>query len=284
MSAEYHLPVLAKEVVELLNLKDGGTYVDCTLGGGGHALNFKLQNPNLKIIGIDQDAEAIGAAKTTLAQYSEIEYIQDNFKNLNKIVKEPVDGILFDLGVSSHQINAAERGFSLQHDGPLDMRMDKMQKLSAAEIINEYRQEELVKIFREFGEERFAPLIARAIIKKRTLEPIANTAQLKTIVEKAIPTWRKRESVTRIFQSLRIAVNEELDVLNTALLAAIALLKPGGRIVVISYHSLEDRIVKHTLRQSGLEVLTKKPLLAGAEELAANPRARSAKLRGAAKR
>ncbi|MBU1027361.1 MAG: 16S rRNA (cytosine(1402)-N(4))-methyltransferase RsmH, partial [Candidatus Margulisbacteria bacterium] len=215
--------------------------------------------------------------------FDNIEYIQDNFKNIKNHIEEKVDGILLDLGVSSHQIDGPSRGFSIQKDGPLDMRMDQATKLTAKEIVNNFRQEELQKIFKEFGEERFAHRIAKAIVRERTKENITTTGQLKGIVEKAIPTWKKRESVTRIFQSLRISVNQELDNLKTALIDAIDLLNTGGRLVVISYHSLEDRIVKHTLRNAAkdkrLTVLTKKPIYPQEAETSSNPRARSAKLR-----
>ncbi len=284
---QYHTPVLIKETINFLNPKDNGIYVDCTLGGGSHVENLKLQTSNIKIIGIDQDQDALDAAKTRLAKFENITYIKDNFKHLKKHIQEPVDGILFDLGVSSHQIDTAERGFSIQKDGPLDMRMSKGLKTTAEEIINTYDKEELQKIFKEFGEERFAHRIAKAICRKRGLEKIRTTFQLKEIVEKAIPTWKKRESVTRIFQSLRIFINDELDVLKTALKDAIDLLKPGGRIVIISYHSLEDRIAKRTFVAAKLalrlKVLTKKPIQASLEEISLNPRSRSAKLRAGEK-
>jgi len=281
MSAEFkHIPVLAKETIELLNIRPGKTYVDCTLGGGGHAENIKLQNAKSKIIGIDQDEDAIEAAKKRLSEYPDIRFIRDNFKNLKETVKEPVDGILFDLGVSSYQIDEASRGFSIQKEGPLDMRMDKSQKLTADHIINNFDEEELVEIFRDFGEERFSKRIARQIVGKR---PIKTTQDLRKIIEKSIPTWKKRESVTRIFQALRIAVNNELESLRIALEDAIELLNPGGRIVVIAYHSLEDRIVKLALRQAKMDgkltLLTKKPVRAEEDEIASNPRAKSAKLR-----
>jgi 16S rRNA (cytosine1402-N4)-methyltransferase len=290
-----HSPVMVPEVLGFLNLRSGGTYVDCTLGGGGHAQALlgkfktclpagKVQNPNIKIIGFDQDGEAIAAAKQRLAGFKDIEYINDNFVNLKEHLKHKVDGFLFDLGVSSYQIDAAERGFSLQQDGPLDMRMDQGQELTAARIINHSSTEELEKIFQEYGEERFARRIARAVIGQR---PFSTTFQLKAIIEKAIPTWKKRESVTRIFQALRIAVNAELDNLTAAVSDAVALLNPGGRIVVIAYHSLEDRIIKRAFRDFAknaiLGVLTKKPITPGKDEVAENPRARSAKLRAAEK-
>ena len=278
---------MLNETIKFLTPKEGGVYVDGTLGGGGHTRNLKLQNPNLKIYGFDLDEQAIAAAKENLKEFANIIYINDNFKNLKKHVNEPVDGILLDLGISSHQIDEAGRGFSIRHDGPLDMRMDKSQPLTAEKIVNNFKQEELQHIFREFGEERFAHRVAKAIIKVRTTENITSTQELKKIIEKAIPTWRKRESVTRIFQSLRIAVNFELDNLKIALRDSIDLLKPGGRLVVIAYHSLEDRIVKHALRhaaaESKLNILTKKPLTATDEEIALNRRAKSAKLRAAEK-
>lgn len=281
MSDNYqHTPVLLRESIDFLNIKAGGTYIDCNLGGGGHSREIKTQSLKCKIIGIDLDEDAIQAARTNLAAYNNIEYIQDNFKNIKEIVKEPVDGILFDLGISSYQIDQPSRGFSIKNDGPLDMRMDRSQKLTAEQIVNNFEQEELEKIFFEFGEERFSRRIAKAIIGKR---PVKTTFQLKEIIEKAIPTWKKRESATRIFQALRIAVNDELASLETALNNAIDLLKPGGRIVILSYHSLEDRIAKQTLRSAKQEekisVLTKKPLRASEEESASNPRAKSAKLR-----
>ena len=299
---------MAKEVVELLAPADGKTIVDCTLGGGGHA-EAMLSSPRLavarhpspssmergmnsddsrkkgvRIIGFDQDTEALEAAKEKLKQFSGITYVHDNFSQLKEHIKTPVDGFLFDLGVSSHQINAPERGFSLRADGPLDMRMDANRGMTAADIANQYSLEELTQIIGEYGEERFAGRIARSIVAHR---PLTTTSQLKELVEKAIPTWRKRESVTRVFQGLRIAVNDELTVLKSALDDAIELLKPGGRIVVIAYHSLEDRIVKHTFREAAkdgkLKVLTKRPLLASEQEQEENSRSRSAKLRAAEK-
>lgn len=282
-----HVPVLLRESIDFLNLKDEGIYVDCTLGGGGHTEEIKIRNPRSEIFGIDLDQEALEAAKVRLAKFKNIEFIHDNFRNIKKFAREKVDGILFDLGISSHQIEEARRGFSLQKDGPLDMRMDPSQNLTAKDILNRFNQDKLQRIFREFGEERFSHRIAKAIVRKRRVEEINTTLELKKIVEKAIPTWKKRESVTRIFQALRIAVNQELDNLKTALDHAIDLLKPGGRIVVISYHSLEDRIVKHTLRKADQEekvnILTKKPLLSSAAEISSNPRSRSAKLRAAEK-
>lgn len=274
---------MLKESIDFLDLKAGGTYVDCTLGAGGHTEAIKTQCPNCRVIGIDQDYEIIVETRARLERFQGIEILNDNFKNLKEIIKEPVDGTLFDLGVSSYQIDEASRGFSLQKDGPLDMRMDRAQRTTAEMILNTASEQELGRIFREYGEERFSRRVARAVLRARDKGGIKTTLQLKEIVEKAIPVWKKRESVTRIFQALRIAVNQELKNLELALNDAIGLLKPAGRIVVLSYHSLEDRIVKHTLRKANkegkLEILTKKPLQPSDQEIAANSRARSAKLR-----
>jgi 16S rRNA (cytosine1402-N4)-methyltransferase len=282
-----HIPVLQKESIELLNAAKGQVFIDCTLGGGGHSENIKKENPQAKIYAIDLDPDAIKAAKEKLVNFKDIIYLNDNYKNINRIVKEKADGIIFDLGISSYQIDEAGRGFSLQKEGPLDMRMDPAQKLSAREIINNYDQEQLERIFQEYSEERFSRRIARAIVKNRETAAIETTQQLKAIIEKAIPTWKKRESVTRIFQALRIAVNQELESLKAALPAAIERLNPGGRIVIISYHSLEDRIVKQALKKAGdegrIRILTKKPIYPQADEMAYNPRARSAKLRAGEK-
>lgn len=279
-----HVPALLRETLELLDPRPGKILVDATFGFGGHAA--AMLSAGAKVIGIDRDPEAVVAA-----QNKGIRIIHDNFVNIGKIIKEQVDGILFDLGVSSYQIDEAKRGFSIRYDGPLDMRMDQNQALTAAEIVNSWSEEELAKIFSEYGEERFAKRIARAIINHREPRCLASgieiTGQLKTIVEQAIPTWRKRESVTRVFQALRIAVNSELENLKKALSVSPEILKPGGRLIVISYHSLEDRMVKWFFRdreKSGiLKILTKKPTVAKEAEIAANLRARSAKLRGAEK-
>jgi len=269
-----HIPVLLNETIEYLSPAPGKVIVDCTLGFGGHAA--ALLERGAKIIGIEQDQEA---------GYPGIQVIRDNFANLKNIIKEPADGFLFDLGVSSYQIDTPERGFSIRSDGPLDMRMDKSVKLTAADIVNEYPEEELTRIFFEYGEERFSRRVAKKIGETRDQNRIETTGQLKEIVEKAIPTWKKRESVTRIFQALRIAVNDELKNLSRGLDGAAGLLKPGGRIVVISYHSLEDRLVKRFFKEKSdiLKAITKKPVTAADGEIELNPRARSAKLRAAEK-
>ena len=273
------------ETLELLAPQPGQVLVDGTLGFGGHA--EALLKAGAQVIGIDQDREALQAVRERLSGYPGIRVIRDNFANIGKIIKEPVDGILFDLGVSSYQIDEKQRGFSIRFDGPLDMRMDQSRGQTAAELINSLPEEELVRIFKEYGEERFAKKIGARIGEMRKVNEIQTTGQLKAIVEKAIPTWRKRESATRVFQALRIAVNSELENLKQALSACPDILKPGGRLVVISYHSLEDRMVKWFLREkekSGiLKILTKRPKVAGEAEIKSNPRAKSAKLRGAVK-
>jgi 16S rRNA (cytosine1402-N4)-methyltransferase len=277
-----HEPAMAGEVLEYLKPAAGKIFVDATLGGGGHTAALTG-----KVFAFDQDAEAIAAAKQKLSAHKNITYIHDNFASLKKHIKEKVDGVLFDLGVSSYQIDEPSRGFSLQKDGPLDMRMDQRQKLTAFDIVNTWPAEELARIFREYGEERFAKRIGNAICLTRNAKKIQTTFELKEIIENAIPTWRKRESVARVFQSLRITVNSELENLEKALNDAVSILKPGGRIVVLSYHSLEDRIVKRTFRKFKgdgiLEVLTKKPVGPSEEESRKNPRARSAKLRAGEK-
>ncbi|OGC35487.1 16S rRNA (cytosine(1402)-N(4))-methyltransferase [candidate division WOR-1 bacterium RIFOXYB2_FULL_48_7] len=278
-----HIPVMADIVVEIMHPEDKNTIVDCTLGGGGHAQALKKANKKLNIIGFDQDQEALAAAQENLKGYSDITYINDNFANLKKHLRQPVGGILFDLGVSSYQLDEPARGFSFRSPGPLDMRLGQQQPLTAGDIINQYPEEELSEIIFKYGEERFARRLSRAIVQARKRSPITTTEQLKAIIEPAIPTWKKRESLTRVFQALRIAVNGELTALELALPAALELLQPGGRIVVLSYHSLEDRIVKNLFRQAAsdgkLKILTKKPLISQDD----NPRARSAKLRAAEK-
>jgi 16S rRNA (cytosine1402-N4)-methyltransferase len=284
----FHSPVLLKEALQFLSPERGGVFVDCTLGGGGHtAAWLKTAPSNAKIVAFDQDKEALFFAKQRLVDHHNIVYIHDNFKNLKKYLKNSVDGFLFDLGVSSWQIDESSRGFSFQNDGPLDMRMDQQQKITAQEIINNYSIEELENIFRNYGEERFAKRIANAIVQKCKLKKIVSTYQLKEIIENATPGWKKRETLARIFQALRIEVNQELKSLSAALNAAIDLLAKNGRIIVISYHSLEDRIVKQTFKtqqkEGVLKILTKKPLRPSIEESHVNPRARSAKLRAGEK-
>jgi 16S rRNA (cytosine1402-N4)-methyltransferase len=287
---DFHVPVMADKVVELFSPLEGKTIVDCTLGGGGHAEKLSNVPPEagrLSIVGIDRDEEALRAAEIRLSGYQDIRFVHDNFSNIAKIIDRPVDGFLFDLGVSSHQIDEASRGFSFREDAPLDMRMDKRTAAGAADLVNSLSPEELTRIFSEYGEERFSKRISNAICVKRKACDVKTTFELKEIVEKAIPTWKKRESTARIFQALRIAVNSELESLKKALEGSRGLLKSGGRVIVISYHSLEDRIVKTFFREEAkngiLKIITKKPVIADEKEINENPRAKSAKLRCAEK-
>jgi len=309
MLEKYHEPVLLEKVIHFLNPSPGKTYVDGTVGGGGHAQMIlrALKGKGL-LIGIDRDNEAIDAAKERLIKYGKnLKLVLGNFADIKGILNElkiaKVDGILLDLGVSSHQIDEAERGFSIRNDGPLDMRMDKDQKLTAADIVNTYSAQDLAKIIFEFGEERLSRKIGRYIVKQREKNPFRTTLELSEAIKASlgrIPPKRVFDAVTRTFQALRIAVNDELKSLSRALEDSIGLLDPAGRIVVISYHSLEDRIVKNAFRANEkvctcprqapvctcgkvpkLKVLTKKPVAASEEEVRVNPRSRSAKLRAA---
>ncbi len=300
-----HVPVLLKEVVRLLRCRPGGVYVDCTLGGGGHAEAILGQlGKEGRLIGIDRDGEAIKIAAERLKKYgSSCCLVRDNFKNLTGILKnlnlQEVDGIFFDLGVSSPQLDNPERGFSFRFDALLDMRADRRTSLTASHLVNNSSQEDLERILRDFGEERWARRIAKLIVARRKDEPIKTTAQLVGIVEEVLPYRRGRiHPATRTFQALRIAVNGELEALREGLEEGIKLLKPGGRMGVISYHSLEDRIVKQVFQEwakachcpprwplcrcEGKKValrVTKGALKPGEEETLANPRSRSARLR-----
>jgi len=291
-----HIPVLCKEVLESLELKPGMTILDCTLGAGGHAQEMlKRITPGGKLIAIDQDAEAIENAKERLKDFKEsLIIVNDNFKNVGAILKElgigKVNGAVFDLGVSSEQLGLAERGFAIKLEGPLDMRMDKSQQLSAYELVNKLHKEELSKIFKEYGEERYHERIAKAIVLERHKDPIETTSRLAQIVTRSIPKrgFYKIHPATRVFQALRIAVNKELEALEKGIEETVDSLEPGARICVISYHSLEDRIVKNKFKdfkkQGKIDILTKKPLVPEFEEIKSNPRSRSAKLRAAERR
>lgn len=302
-----HLPVLVREAVSLLGCKAGGVYVDCTIGGGGHAKEVLRSCPDVRLlVGMDRDSDAIAAARRSLAQYSgKVALIKEDYRKIKAAlaalsIKE-VDGILMDLGVSSYQFDTPERGFSFRFDARLDMRMDRDQELSAYELVNGADEAELTRIFREYGEERFARKIAKAIVEARKSRPVETTGQLASIAEHSVPVRFHAKGVhpaTRIFQALRIAVNEELTGLDGALRDCAGLLVPGGRLAVISFHSLEDRIVKDTFRDlstgcvcppkfpvcvcgrlPSARLLARKPVTATPEELDRNPRARSAKLR-----
>jgi 16S rRNA (cytosine1402-N4)-methyltransferase len=308
----HHVPVLLNEPVEGLNIKPAGVYVDCTLGGGGHAYEIvrRMAESGL-LIGIDQDAEAVAAAARKLenASSANVKIIRDNFINLETILQElditGVDGFLADLGVSSFQLDNPERGFSYQHDAPLDMRMDKTQEFSAWDIVNNYSEQELGRVIWEYGEEKWARRIASFIVERRQRMPIETTGELVEVIKGAIPAKARRTGphpAKRVFQALRIEVNNEMEVLRKVLHTMVKFLAPGGRVCIISFHSLEDRIVKETFREYSrgctcppdfpqcvcgksavLKILTKKPLEASKEEKYANPRARSAKLRIAEK-
>ncbi len=302
MTMPIHKPVLISEAVEALDVQPGKRYIDCTLGSGGHAAAILKQIlPGGQLLGIDADPEAIETVKSRLADYIEsVTIINDNFANLETICREnnflPVHGILFDLGLSSTQLEVSERGFSFQHDGPLDMRYSPAQELTASDIINTYPEDKLSQIIKKYGENRNSKWIARHIIKSR---PINSTLQLASIVEKAIGSHRgKIHPATKTFMALRIIVNHELESLSAALKQTIACLKSQGRLVVISYHSLEDRIVKQFMQRESteclcppgipvcrcghvpsLKIISKRVITPSPTEIKSNPRSRSAKLR-----
>jgi len=291
-----HESVLRKEVVMYLSPESNGLYLDCTLGCGGHTRAI-LENssPGGKVIGIDLDERAIEIAKAELEEFAgRYDAICGNYVNAGEILSmhgiQYVDGILLDLGVSSLQLNNAERGFSFVRNGPLDMRMGQSNVLTAYEVVNFWNIERLSKIFREFGEERHSEKIARKIVDERKKLPVKTTKDLAELVKMSVPPYSRRAKIhpaTRVFQAIRIAVNMELENLRRFLSGALGLLKVGGRITVISFHSLEDRIVKNTFREwqsTGVfEILTKKVITPSVEEVRVNPRARSAKLRAGRK-
>jgi 16S rRNA (cytosine1402-N4)-methyltransferase len=301
-----HISIMAEQCIEGLNIKEDGIYVDCTLGGGGHS-SFILEklSPRGRLIGIDQDVEAISAAKKRLEKYDNVTYVNDNFRNIKSILDtlgiEKVDGVLADLGVSSYQLDNAERGFSYMNDAPLDMRMNRNERISAYDVVNNYRQEELEKIIRDYGEEKFARRIATFIVDRRALKKIESTFQLVDIIKAAIPAKARREGphpAKRTFQAIRIEVNKELEILNKTVEDAVHCLSEGGRIAIITFHSLEDRIIKTKYKElenpctcppafpmcmcgkeSLVKVITRKPIEPSEEEVESNPRSRSAKLR-----
>ncbi len=306
-----HLSVMPEEVLRYLAPKPGGIYLDGTVGGGGHAaLVLEASAPDGKLIGLDRDTEALAAAAQRLLPFADrVRLRQGNFAGMAEALAglgiTGIDGLLLDLGVSSHQLDNAQRGFSFQKDAPLDMRMDGEAGVTAADLVNDLAEAELTRIIREFGEERWAKRIAAFIAKARNESPVETTLQLAEIVKAAVPrgAWEERiHPATRTFQALRIAVNDELASLEKGLDLGVEMLRPGGRVVVISFHSLEDRIVKTSLRRLSqgctcpkelpycvcggkpqVRVLTGKPVMAGEAEVDANPRARSARLRAAEK-
>jgi 16S rRNA (cytosine1402-N4)-methyltransferase len=285
-----HVPVLTAEVVGFLRPLRGGVFVDCTVGLGGHARAL-LEAGATRILGLDRDPAALAAARITLSRWLDrVELVHADFRDLATVLDDhglgAIDGALADLGVSSLQLDAEGRGFSFQRDEPLDMRMDQSRGPTAADIIAQSDERELADIIYRYGEERFSRRIARALVEERRGEPIFTTGRLAAIVRRAIPRrgWSRIDPATRTFQALRIWLNRELDGLDRFLQLAVRRLQAGARLAVIAFHSLEDRIIKHTLRdleQAGepIKVLTRKPVTPSDEEVQINPRARSAKLR-----
>ncbi len=305
-----HVPVLLEEAVSRLVVDPDGVYVDCTVGAGGHLSYLaKRLSEKATVVGIDKDARVLEKARKNLSEIPlKVVLIHSDFRHLRAVLRatgiNEVHGILLDLGVSSFQLDEAARGFSYQEEGPLDMRMDTEQQLSAWHLVNEWPEEHLVRIIWELGEERYARRIARQIIKEREIKPINTTSELVKIIKKAVPGKAKKDKhpARRTFQALRIAVNDELGALNEVLPQAVEVLVRGGRIAVITFHSLEDRIVKNFFKRESsgclcpadqpvctcnhqpcLKILTKRPVTPAESELAANPRSRSAKLRVAEK-
>jgi len=301
-----HYSVLLEEAVEGLNIKEDGIYVDCTLGGAGHSLEILKKLTTGKLYAFDQDNVALENAKIKLSEYADkVVFIKSNFENLKEKLAEQnvyeVDGVLYDLGVSSPQLDTPERGFSYNYDTRLDMRMDTDASMSAYEVVNEYSYHDLVRIFYRYGEEKFSKQIARNIEKKRELAPIETTFQLVDIIKESIPAAKRRTGghpAKRVFQAIRIAVNNELSVFENSLEQAIDIVKVGGRISVITFHSLEDRICKQIFNSyaknkeipknlpilpneslSKLKLITRKPICPSNKELEENNRSRSAKLR-----
>ncbi|MDD2898076.1 MAG: 16S rRNA (cytosine(1402)-N(4))-methyltransferase RsmH [Desulfuromonadaceae bacterium] len=310
MTGFHHLSVLPDEVIRFLEPADGKTYLDGTLGGGGHASLILEKAPGAILIGIDRDQAALAAAGARLAEHTRnFRLVHGDFagvaEHLQILGITAVDGFILDLGVSSHQLDTRERGFSFQQDAPLDMRMDISRGETAADLVNECPEAELERIISEYGEERWAKRIASFIVRERAESPITTTFRLVDIIKGAVPKakWDERiHPATRTFQALRIAVNSELDSLEQGMRAALNLLKPGGRGVIISFHSLEDRIVKHIFKEYAegctcprqlpvcvcgnlprVKILTNRPVTATETEINENPRARSAKLRAVSK-
>lgn len=302
----HHISVLLNECIDNLNIKPDGIYVDGTMGGGGHSLEIAKRLTTGRLICIDQDPNAHEAAGKRLAEYKDrITFVRDNFGNIKSILDslgiEKIDGMLLDIGVSSHQLDEAERGFSYQQDAPLDMRMNPDRPFSAYDVVNGYDEDELDRVIFTYGEERWARRIAQFIVKERENKPIETTGELVDIIKKAVPKGARKDGphpAKRTFQAIRIEVNGELDVLQRAIDEVAARLAVGGRLCIITFHSLEDRIVKEAFRKQENpcicppqfpvcvcgkkplgRVITRKPILPSKEELEENPRSRSAKLR-----
>ena len=305
-----HVSVLLYECMEGLDIKPDGIYVDGTAGGGGHSYEIASRLTSGKLIAIDRDDEAIAAASARLAPLGERALVvKSNYSDVKSVLEslgiEKIDGLLLDLGVSSYQLDTAERGFSYNTDAPLDMRMDTSSPFSAYNVVNEYSEQELKKVIYNYGEERFAPRIASAIVKYREKKPIETTGELVSIIKSAMPAAAREgghHPAKRTFQAIRIEVNGELAIIEPTIKDAVEMLRPGGRIAIITFHSLEDRIVKQTYadlasgctcpkdfpvcvcgKKPTVKVVSRKPILPSAEELEVNPRSRSAKLRVAEK-
>lgn len=300
-----HKSVLLDESIAGLNIREDGIYVDCTLGGGGHTEEILKRATNGKVIGIDQDDYAIEKAKNKLKNYNNFIPVKNNFSNIDEILDElnieKIDGIIFDLGVSSFQLDIPERGFSYNHDMPLDMRMDKSQTTTARHIVNGYEENELSRILYDYGEEKWAARIAKFIVQEREHEFIETTGQLVTIIKKAIPKQVRQEGshpAKKTFQAIRIEVNRELEILDNTVKSSVERLNSGGRICVITFHSLEDRIIKNAFvdlnkdcicppefpkcmcdHRRKLKIITRKPIIPSEDELTENRRSHSAKLR-----
>ncbi|MFH1414297.1 MAG: 16S rRNA (cytosine(1402)-N(4))-methyltransferase RsmH [Candidatus Omnitrophota bacterium] len=291
---KYHIPVMFNEILEYLNLGPGKTIVDATIGTGGHSMAILEHiRPEGRLIAIDRDSESLAVSRERLHQLcGNCEFMHENFAKLDSVLEslkiEKVDGVVFDLGISSYQLDDPRRGFSFRYDGPLDMRLDRNSYISAYDLVNNLNEEEISALLRTFGQERWHNRIAHLLVEERERHPIATTAQLANIVIRAIPPrFRHRyyriHPATRTFQAVRIAVNRELENLEIAINKAIAVLEKKGRICVISFHSLEDRIVKHTFRRAAYEglikIITSKPVTASESEIKSNHLSRSSKLR-----
>lgn len=305
-----HVSVLRDEAINGLNIKENGIYVDCTLGGAGHSYEIlkKLNNTGM-LIGIDQDRDALNAAQNKLKEFKNVKYVHDNFHNIKDILDsldiDKVDGVLMDLGVSSYQLDEPERGFSYMHDAPLDMRMDRERDFSAYNVVNEYDKESLYRVIRDYGEERFANRIAESIVKRRSEKPIETTFELVDIIRACIPSRFRRvgsHPAKKTFQAIRIEVNSELRILDGAIEDSVNKLNKDGRIAIITFHSLEDRIVKLKYRKLEnpctcpkefpvcvcgkkpvVKIITRKGIRPSEDEMLSNPRSKSATLRIAEK-
>ena len=284
--SDYHISVLLEQTLAALQVEPGKKYIDATLGGGGHTSEI-IQRGGI-VLGLDVDSEALGFVKNKLNGNKELFLAKGNFRDIDRLAQEngfeKVAGILFDLGVSSHQFDAGERGFSFRYDAPLDMRMDRSLGVTAADLVNGLNKGELIELFEKFGEEYFGKKISQRILEARAMKLITTTGELAEIIVRAYPRgYKKIHPATKVFQALRIAVNDELNSLKDALPKAVNLLESGGRLVIISFHSLEDRIVKEYFKSVEQEkmgkILTGKPIEASEEETESNKRARSAKLR-----